>query len=62
MWKRKTEATSFLIKDTWKLYTFLSVNGEGNGNPFQYSSLENSMDRGALGLQSMGTAKLDTTK
>ena len=21
--------------------------GEGNGNPFQYSSLENSMDRGA---------------
>ena len=22
--------------------------GEGNGNPFQYSCLENSMDRGAL--------------
>ena len=21
--------------------------GEGNGNPFQYSSLENTMDRGA---------------
>ena len=26
---------------------------EGNGNPFQYSCLGNSMDRGALGLQTM---------
>ena len=25
----------------------------GNGNPLQYSSLENSMDRGACGLKSM---------
>ena len=24
--------------------------GEGNGNSFQYSSLENSMDSGALGV------------
>ena len=28
--------------------------GEGNGNSLQYSCLENSMDRGAGGLQSMG--------
>ena len=28
--------------------------GGGNGNPFPYSCLENSMDRGADGLQSMG--------
>ena len=28
--------------------------GEGNGYPLQYSCLENSMDRGAGGLQSMG--------
>ena len=27
--------------------------GEGNGNPLLYSCLENSMDRGAGGLQSM---------
>ena len=27
--------------------------GEGNGNPFQYSCLENSMGRGAWRLQSM---------
>ena len=26
----------------------------GNGNPIQYSCLENSMDRGASWLQSMG--------
>ena len=27
--------------------------GEENGNPLQYSRLENPMDRGARGLQSM---------
>jgi len=27
--------------------------GGGNGNPLQYSLLENSMDRGSWGLQSM---------
>ena len=27
----------------------------GNGNPLQYSSLENPMDRNAGGLQSMGS-------
>ena len=28
--------------------------GEGNGNPLQYSCLENSMDRGAWQIQSTG--------
>ena len=28
--------------------------GEGNGNPLQYSSLENFIDRGAWRLQPMG--------
>ena len=27
--------------------------GEGSGNPLQYSCLENSMDRGAMGVQSV---------
>ena len=27
---------------------FICMYGEVNGNPFQYSCLENSMDRGAL--------------
>ena len=33
--------------------------GEGNGNPPQYSCLENSVDRGAwCGLQSMGSQRV----
>ena len=48
--------------------------GEGNGNPLQYSCLENSMDRGAwwttvqgvaksvAGYSSWGPKKLDTTE
>ena len=32
--------------------------GEGNSNPFQYSYLENPMDRGAWGLQSIGLQKV----
>ena len=31
--------------------------GEGNGNPLQYSYLENSMDRGALSATTQGVAK-----
>ena len=32
--------------------------GGGNANPFQYSCLENSMDREAGGLQSMGSERI----
>ena len=32
--------------------------GEGNGNPLQYSCLENSMDRGALWAMSMGLQRV----
>ena len=32
--------------------------GEGNGNPLQYSCLENSMDRGLGVLQSMGSQRV----
>ena len=32
--------------------------GEGNSNPLQHSCLENSMDRGAGGLQSMGLQRV----
>ena len=32
--------------------------GEGNGNPLQYSCLENSVDRGGLGLQSKGLQRV----
>ena len=36
--------------------------GEGNGYPLQYCCLENSMDRGAWRLQSLGHKELDTTE
>ena len=36
--------------------------GEGNGNPLQYSCLENSMDKGALRATVHGAAELDTTE
>ena len=32
--------------------------GEGNGYTVQYSCLENSMDRGACGLQSIGLQRV----
>ena len=34
--------------------------GQGHGNPLQYSCLENSMDRGALGATVHGVAKSRT--
>ena len=36
--------------------------GEGNGNPFQYSCLENPMDGGAWRATVHGVAKLDMTE
>ena len=39
------------------LMTFLFKSGEGNGNPFQYSCLENPMDRGAWEAAVHGVAK-----
>ena len=35
--------------------------GEGNGNPLQYSCLENPTDRGAWQAIVFGVAELDTT-
>jgi len=35
---------------------------EGNGNPLQYSCLENSMDRGAWQAIGHGVTELDMTK
>ena len=32
--------------------------GEGNGNPLQYSCLENPVDRGAWGLLSIGSHRV----
>jgi len=36
--------------------------GKGNGNPFQYSCLENSTDRGAWQATGHGVTKVNTTE
>ena len=43
--------------DTTELLHFLSLSGEGNGNPLQYSCLENPMDRGTWWSTICGVAK-----
>ena len=48
----------------WGKYVCISVFyqyiiGEGNGSPLQCSCLENPMDRGAWGLQSMGSQRVE---
>ena len=40
----------------------IEVTGEGNGNPLQYSCLENPMDRGAWRATAHGVAKSRTTE
>ena len=39
-----------------------SCAGEGNGNPFQYSFLENSMVKGAVGYRQWGRKESATTE
>ena len=46
------------IKDIGSIPGLERFPGGGHGNPFQYSCLENPMDRGACGLQSMGLQRV----
>ena len=56
--KAKTNLDSILKSRDITLPT--KVPGEGNGNPFQYSCLENPMDRGAWWATVHGVAKSQT--
>ena len=48
--------------DSGSIPGFGRIFGEGNGNPLQYSSLENSMDREAWQATIRGIAELGTTE
>ena len=51
------------IRDTGSIPGLGGSPGGGHGNPFQYSCLENPMDRGALpAYQSIGCQESDTTE
>ena len=44
----------------FRLFSTRGYYGEGNGNPLQYSCLENPMDRGAQGATVHGVAESHT--
>ena len=51
------------VRDTGSIPGSGRSPGEGNGNPLQYSSLENPMDRGAWwGYSPWGQTELDMTE
>ena len=50
------------LRDTGSISGLGRSPGEGNGNPLQYSCLENPMDRGAWWAIIHGVTQLDTTE
>ena len=56
-----TSSDDFSIQ-WWNTYFLLYLFGEGNGNPLQYSCLENSMDGGAWWATVHGIAESDMTE
>ena len=47
---------------TFVSFIAMTMHGEGNGNPLQYSCLENPVDRGAWWTAVHGVAQLDATE
>ena len=50
-WLKNLPTNAGVASDTSSIPGSGRCSGEGNGNPHQYSCLENSMDRGAIGSQ-----------
>ena len=51
-------ASAGVARDTGSIPGLGRSPGVGNGNPLQYSCLKNPTDRGAWGLQSMGSQRV----
>ena len=60
--KKNPPATSGDARDAGLISGLGKSPGGGNGNPLQYSCLENPMDRGAWQATVHGSAELDMTK
>ena len=52
------KASAYNVGDPGLIPGLGRSSGEGNGNPFQYSCLENPMDRGAWWVQSLGLQRV----
>ena len=55
---KNSSASAGDIRDVGSISELGRTLGEGNGNPLQYSCLDNPMDRGAGGLQSIGLQRV----
>ena len=59
---KNTPANAGSVRDVGSILGLGRSPGGGNGNPLQYSCLENPMDRGAWWATILGVAELDTTE
>ena len=58
--KKSVKASAYNVGDLGSIPGLGISPGEGNGNPLQYSCLENPMDRGAWQATVHGVAKSQT--
>ena len=54
-------ANAGVVKDMGSIPRSRKSPGEGNGNPLQYSCLENPVERSLVGYSPWGHKELDTT-